>query len=241
MWDAVIRATPGRIAIVLMPDHLHVVHPLDVRVRLAAALSGFTRWRNHVRGEEGPQCAPVWTEPVEDDIKLRILIKYVHLNPCRSGLAPDPLAWPFSTHRDACGLALPGVVPQACHVAGFHRFVSSDPFVAIGGTPLPAGAVGVQQPFAVLDAVSALTRTPIVELRRRGPWRRLFLRAAHVLAPDARGKSIGDLVGATRDGAARAAARSKDGVQLVAKVLGDERFQALHTRAADWPGKNYRR
>lgn len=241
LWDAVVRATPGRIALALMPDHLHLVHPHDVHIRLAAAMSGFTRWRNHARGEEGALCAPVWIEPVEDETKLRILVKYVHLNPCRSGLASDPLAWPFSTHRDACGFALPAVVPQVRHVAGFHRFVSSDPFVVIAGTPLPDGAVAVHSPFAVLDAVSALTRTPIVELRRRGPWRRLFLRAAFVLAPDAARKSIGDLVGATRDGAARAAAGSKDGVQLVAKVLTDERFRALHTRPLEWPEHRYRR
>lgn len=239
LWDAVVRATPGRIALALMPDHLHVVHPHDVRIRLAAAMSGFTRWRNHACGEEGARCAPVWIEPVEDETKLRILVKYVHLNPCRSGLAADPLAWPFSTHRDACGLALPAVVPQARHVAGFHRFVSSDPFVVSGGTPLPDGALAVHSPFAVLDAVSALTRTPLPQMRRRVPGREPFLTAAFVLASDAARKSIGDLVGVGPDAAARAAA-SKPGVRLGANVLGDERFRALHTRPLEWPGKRYR-
>jgi REP element-mobilizing transposase RayT len=242
LWDAVVRATPGRIAIVLMPDHLHLVHPLDVRTPLAAALSGFTRWRHRACGGEGRLCAPVWSEDVADETKLRILVKYVHLNPCRSGLASDPLAWPFSTHRDACGLALPAVVPQARYVAGFHRFVSSDPFVVIGGTPLPDGAVAVHEPFAVLEAVSALTRTSLSQLRLRGSVARsLYLRAAFVLAPTAPRRAIGDLVGASRDGAARAAARSKGDVQLVAKVLSDERFPALHTRPLEWPGRPYRR
>jgi hypothetical protein len=152
----------------------------------------------------------------------------------------DPLAWPFSTHRDACGLAEPAVVPHARNVAAFHRFVSSDPFVVIGGTPLPDGVVAVREPFAVLEAVSAVTRTTIADLRRRGPSRRLFLRAAFVLAPDAPRKSIGDLVGATRDGAARAAAESKQGVRLVAKVIGDPRFGVLHHRPLEWPHMRYR-
>ena len=240
LWDAVVRATPGRIAMVLMPDHLHVVHPVDVRRPLAAAMSGFTRWRNHARGAEGPACAPLWVEEVEDEVKLRILVKYVHLNPCRARLVPDPLAWPFSTHRDRCGLALPGVVAPARSVKGFHRFVSSDPYCVIGGTPLPEGAVAVPEPFKVLEAVSALTRTTLAELRQRGPIRRLFLAAASVLAPEAPRRAIGDLVGATRDGAARCARLSADGVPLVARVLGDERFAALHTRSLEWPEKGYR-
>jgi len=129
---------------------------------------------------------------VADETKLRILVKYVHLNPCRAEIVSDPLAWPFCTHRDACGLALPQVVPQVQHVAAFHRFVSSDPFVVIGGTSLPEGA-RIGEPFAVLEAVSALTRTPIGDLRRRGAWRRLFLGAAFVLAPDASGAARGQM------------------------------------------------
>ena len=38
---------------VIMPDHIHLVHPFEVRERLAHACSGFTRWRNHTRCESG--------------------------------------------------------------------------------------------------------------------------------------------------------------------------------------------
>lgn len=37
----------------------------------------------------------------------------MHPNPCRARLVADPLAWPFSTHRDAVGLAVDPVVPRA--------------------------------------------------------------------------------------------------------------------------------
>jgi hypothetical protein len=43
LWSRVLRACPDPVAVALMPDHVHVVHRLDVRVRLAAALSGHTR------------------------------------------------------------------------------------------------------------------------------------------------------------------------------------------------------
>jgi len=240
LWDAVVRATPGRIALVLMPDHLHLVHPHDVRVPLAAALSGFTRWRNHACGKEGPRFAPVWIEEVADETKLRILVKYVHLNPCGAELVSDPLAWPFSTHRDRCGFAVPATVPQAHNTTGFHRFVSSDPYVVIGGTPLPDGAVAVDAPFAVLEAVSALTRTPLPWMRKRGLGRRLFLEAAFVLAPNAQRRAIGQLVAVRRETASRAGAASAGGVQLVARVLTDERFPALHTRPLEWSAIQYR-
>jgi hypothetical protein len=239
LWDVVTRATPGRIAVVLMPDHAHVVHPHDVRAPLAAALSGYTRWRNRARGGAGRLCAPLWIEEVNDDTKLRILVKYVHLNPCRAELVADPLAWPFSAHRDACGLAVPSAIPRARNVVRFHRFVSNDPFVVIGGTPMPEGAQGVREPFAVLEAVSAVTRTPLPWMRVRGQAQRLYLAAAFVVAHESARRAIGDLVGVGRDAAARAIASEGD-VRIVANVLGDERFALLHTRMLDWGPGRYR-
>jgi hypothetical protein len=160
----------------------------------------------------------------------------VHLNPSRSSLVTDPLVWPFSTHRDACGLAVPGVVPREHDVERFHRYVSSDPRVAVNGTPLPTlRPDAARSPEAVLHAVSAVTRTPLSWItQRRIPERRLYLRAALALCPDSGRRAIGDLVHLDRNAAARAAAGTDPAVDIVARVLGDPRFPALHDREMRW-------
>lgn len=53
-------------------------------------------------------------------------------------MVTDPLSWAFSTHRDACGLALDPVRKRVPDVHRFHRYVSADPTVAVDGTLLPA-------------------------------------------------------------------------------------------------------
>jgi hypothetical protein len=113
LWDRVVGAAPGLAALVLMPDHLHLLHAADVRIALARALSGYTRWLARRRGPRGPLIRPIEApEPLRDDGKIRRNVRYVHLNPCRGNLVRDPLAWPLSTHRDAVGLAPFPAVPS---------------------------------------------------------------------------------------------------------------------------------
>jgi hypothetical protein len=239
LWDAVVGATPDRIALVLMPNHVHLLHPLDVRVRLAHALSGFTRWWHHTHGTSGRMFAELPpAEPIVDLQKQRRQVRYVHLNPCRArGLASDPLAWPFSTHRDACGLAVPAVVDRAKDVVAFHRYVSSDPHVEVQGTALPDESLEARDPLAVLHAVSAVTRTPLSWLAHRVPARHLYLRAALHLCPKTDRTSIGELVGVGRNGAARAARGNDAQVRAVARAVGDRRLAPLHDRRLSWPAR----
>src|SRR5262245_50519672 len=121
LWDDVVRAAPDLAALVIMPNHLHLIHPHDVRRRLAAALSGFARRSNHADGRVGPRFEKIpRPQLLVDRQKVSRGIRYALLNPCRSSLAKDPLAWPLSTHRDACGLAVPSVVARVHDVERFH-------------------------------------------------------------------------------------------------------------------------
>jgi hypothetical protein len=241
LWDGVRRASPGLLALVLVPDHIHMVHPIDLRIRLAAALSGYVRWRNHHRGE----CRKVFErlrapKQLYDDVITRRCIRYIHLNPCKPKLASDPLGWPFVTHRDACGLAVPSIVGVVRDPARFHRHVSTDVHVSVTGTALPSGMVEARDATQVLDAVSAVTRTPLAALRIRGPGRTLYLQAARALCPQASAREIGSLVDAHPNTVLTAGQRRAAGVDIVARVLGDPRFAALHDQRLAWPAWWYR-
>ncbi len=235
LWDGILEAIPDPVALALMPDHVHMIHRRDVRERLAAALAGFTRVRNHARKERGPLFAPL--PPAEELVtadKISRQIRYVHLNPCRDHLVGDPLTWPFSTHRDACGLAVPRVVPRVNDPDRFHRHVSSDPDCRVDGTDLPAWTGQVCTPHDVLRAVSAVTRATRSMIIRRGPARALYLRAAGELCPTISPETIGRLVGVKRHAVARASSVVDPNVRIVATVVGDPRFRPLHVRILPW-------
>jgi REP element-mobilizing transposase RayT len=231
LWDALVRAAPGCAAFVIMPDHIHFVHPFDVRLRLARGISGFTRWRNHAHGKTErlfERLPPA--EPLTDEQKVLRTIRYVHLNPCRGKLVNDPLAWPFSTHRDACALAIPAAVPRVADVWWFHRYVSSDPSVHVDGTELPGVTVATHDPGQVLYAVSALTRTSLEAMCVRGAPRSLYLRAAAELCPNTPRANLCELVGVHRNTYRNATQRRDPAVRTVARVIGDPRFSPLHDR-----------
>ncbi len=219
-------------ALVLMPDHVHVqLTDATQLAPLAVALRSYAQWRNGARGESGP----VWEHratptPIRGSEHVERTTRYIHLNPCRRGLCHDPLAWPFSTHRDAVGLALPAVRRPVPDPEQFHAWVSGDPTVDARGTPLPGAPGAPARTWSlpqIAAAVSALTRTPDSALRTRGPVRSLLLCAAARLAvaPDA---VVAELAGVDRSTARRAAARRDRRVAVVERVIGDERFALLH-------------
>ncbi|MCB9683542.1 MAG: hypothetical protein H6735_00715 [Alphaproteobacteria bacterium] len=184
LWRRVLRVAPRTVALVVMPDHLHLLHASDNRLELAQALSGYARWRNRARGERGRVFEPLPSAiPIGTGDKRSRAIRYVHLNPCRARLVSDPLAWPLSTHRDALGLALPAAIRAHADPEDFHRYVSSDPSVNVDGTELPK-AGEAPDPERVLQAISALTRTPVAQLRCKGPARNLLVGAMRELCPE---------------------------------------------------------
>ena len=184
--DALFRITtrtfPELLALAVMPDHEHLVLPHDdVGDRLARAQSAFTRWRNHHRGER----AEVWAKPPPVEVvpgrRRGRVMRYVFLNANRKDLVDDPLAWPWTTYREALGLAFPLVGPLDVNPERLHHHVSNDETARIGGTPLPSR---VQRPVTwaeVVDAVLAVTRATPDAITRRGTVRALAVQAGWLL------------------------------------------------------------
>jgi hypothetical protein len=227
LWDQLLRSLPGVNILVLMPDHLHLLHAHDVRIPLAAVLSGYIRWRNHERGERGLGIVPLPpAEYLVDDEKIRRSFRYVALNPSRAGLVKDPLSWPLSTYRDSVGLAIDPVRRVHADPHALHAYVSADPSVDARGTALPIVTVGVPTPALVADAVSALIRVPLPDLRQRGRSRSLFLRAAKTLCEPAP-RVVAAQAGCSLETVRRARAGLDDEVRLIARVMGDPRFAGL--------------
>lgn len=230
LWDSLVPSVRLH-ALVLMPDHAHIVVAGPDQVpALMTALRNYARWRNRSRGEAGPVfehgIAPT---PVHDGSHLDRMRRYVHLNPCRAGLVDDPLAWPFSTHRDALGLAVPAAFRAERDPGRFHAYVSADPAVNVTGTTLPsprAASPGSATLDEVRAAVSSLTRTSDARLGRRGRARDLFIRAAAALT-SATSARIAEMVGISPSRVRHVAAEPDAAVQLVERVLGDPRFALI--------------
>jgi hypothetical protein len=238
LWDR-LTAAPGLRAAGLMPTHAHAFAAARALRPLQQAARSYALWRNARRGEAGP----VWQRgavpvTVDDPKHIQRTTRYIHLNPCREGLADDPLAWPFSTHRDAVGLAWPAVRPPVAEAEPFHRWVSADPSVHPSGSPLPDGrccpdgrSPGVPQLRA---AVSALTRTPMPELDRRGPARRLLIAAGRVLT-DLPTDVLAGAIGVAPSTVRRVEDRGlHEPLRLVERVLSDPRFGALCAGERPW-------
>jgi hypothetical protein len=240
LWMRLVRAFQGLQALCLMPNHIHLLHPTATAERLRQVLAGYARWRNAHRGESGP----VWQrippeEPIHGREKERRQERYVHLNPSRAGLATCPLGWPFSTHRDAVGLAAFPVRRAAPDRYEYQRYISSDPSVRVTGTELPNAPWRDPSPDEVRAAVSAVTRTPLSLLRRRGPARTLLVRSLRALT-SASAREIAVLTGTSVRNVERAPTVRDRGVEIVATVIGDPRFPALSDEDLQirWRGAN---
>lgn len=180
LWHAILRAVPGPTALCLMPNHIHLVCAESRAARVGRALSGFVRWRNARSGETGRLIArSPEPESIIGETKLRRQIRYVHLNPCRAHLVQDPIAWPYSTHLDAVGLASPAVRKAYFEPHRLHAYISADPAVSPDGTELPVPPGRLLSLDEVLTGVTAAMRTPAeLLLQRRAPGRQLLLECA---------------------------------------------------------------
>ena len=233
LWARLARLGPLR-AVALMPDHVHYVTRAVVWAAWLAALNGYARWRNHRREE--------LTGRKHVDRTLR----YTHLNPCRDRLASDPLAWPFTTHRDAVGLAIPGLIAPDPRPERFHAYVSGDPSVHPDGTDLPFGLHGLRDPSVeqVADVVSALTRTVLDDLYRRGPARTLFIQALAACTPMSK-RAIAAELGISHTTVVATAPIPASSLNKVERTLGDPRFPALQswdlTGTRAWQGYRHAR
>lgn len=96
LWARLRAACPAALAMVLMPDHVHLVGPAGLLARLRAVLSAFTA-RFGVRFDLLPP------QPAHSRAIALRMVRYVLLNPVREGLVDDPWSWPWSTLRDLGG------------------------------------------------------------------------------------------------------------------------------------------
>jgi hypothetical protein len=229
LWTRIHHLGPI-VAAAIMPDHIHVIARRIAWELWLGCLSGFARWRNHHRGEHGervwlPAPAP---EPLRSRKHLDRTLRYVHLNPCRDGLADDPLAWPYTTHRDAVGLALPALVATERDPYRFHAYVSSDPSVAVDGTDLPYGMRGLKDHQAedIAAAVSALTRTTSEGLRTRGAARSLLIQGLVALTSLSH-REIARLLDISPGTVGHTPPIPGASLAKLERVLGDHRFGPL--------------
>ena len=227
LWSTVVRSAPGAVAICIMPDHVHVLVPGDVRARLGVALGGYARWRNARTGGRGRlwQRLPSAVE-VRGDKKVRRNLRYIHLNPCRAGLTTDPLAWPLSTHLDLVGLALDPVRRRHDDPAHIHAYISGDPTCSLDGTYLPGLPGGPVDAGSVLDAVSMSTRTPRQHLRRSRATRELAIRCLRCLTPLS-DVHIARRLGVSRTSLPRPRTGLDAGVRIIERLAADPRLTPL--------------
>lgn len=235
LWTRAAAAAPGLAALVVMPDHLHLLHPTDVHLPLGQALSGWVRWRHARRGETGAVFAPSPPPQRVDGPKhIARMIRYIALNPCRSRLVFDPLAWPLSSYRDAVGLSLAPVCAPRRDPRAFHAWVSSDPSCLVDGTPWPSGLIGRASADSLAEAVLALHRASPDALRRRGPIRGSFLRAARALGPTDTARVV-DLAACSKVAFYETQQGLSPATRVVASVVDDPRFRALLSGPWDSP------
>nr|AYM52771.1 hypothetical protein [Simulacricoccus ruber] len=106
LWKAKEAFGVAVLAYCLMPNHFHLVaRPPDV-----PALSAFMQWwmtahvRRHHRRQQGS--GHVWqgrykSFPIQEDVHLMAVLRYVLLNPVRAGLVARAGDWPFSSLQEA--------------------------------------------------------------------------------------------------------------------------------------------
>lgn len=126
-------------AIVLLPDHLHMIWTLedldlDYSVRVSAFKKRFTREWLASGGAEAPVARGqrrhrlrgvwqrrFWEHTIRDARDFKMHLDYIHINPVKHGLARQPKDWSWSSFRryvqmgeydeDWCGrVELPGTV-----------------------------------------------------------------------------------------------------------------------------------
>lgn len=181
---------PQSAARCVMPNHLHVLDPTQeadhaVKRRLITFKLLELEKRLKIPFEAWEKVAA--PAPVRDSRKWLTDLRYIHLNPCRDGLVSDPLAWPWSTHRDWVGLSPDqslfhwewrALVPWSGKgwEARFHQYISGDPSTGhSGGTVFPGQEnvpVGTRPAMGV--DLAHLRGEPISVTRLVEAWVALF-------------------------------------------------------------------
>lgn len=229
LWDLFRVHTPQPVALVLMPDHVHLQHQHGLYPRLVRVARAYAKWLNNRRGVAEPLWEPIpQAHLLADRQKRQRGERYIGLNPTRKALVDDPLAWPYSTHRDATGLTADPIRPRHHRPHDYHRYISSDPSVDIEGTALPCAPArlpeGLEGLYAVKEAISALYRTTEAALARRGPTRTALIASLRCVE----GVTVGDICDFTKTTRRTVQRIAAVPDRMVERVLCDPRFTLLH-------------
>jgi hypothetical protein len=237
LWRALRRAFPLALAVVLMPNHLHLVEvvlgALEAREVLRHAIAAAMRDLGCGCWEEVPE-----VEELPDTQRVLRAVRYALNNPCRAFLTADPLRWAWSTFRDVhLAVADPWVTPgrlaslldadEPGFASWFHQYVTEDSHVHPGARVMPAGPVRREQPVRGLleieRAVLLASRRRPGALRRRDGCRPLFIGLAEQQGWRATA-TIADRLGVTPDGVRRARRSSAVDIAAAARCLEDPRL-----------------
>jgi len=86
LWKRILVEVPEVFAFVIMPNHLHLLHVVDVRLQLAHAIGSYVHERNARRGWNTAGVKPLPpADPVASFEKQRRDERYVYLNPREQG------------------------------------------------------------------------------------------------------------------------------------------------------------
>ncbi len=143
-------------AYVLMPNHVHLLATPASRESMSRVMQAlgrcYVRWFNARHGRTGT----LWegryrSTVVETDRYLLACMRYLDMNPVRSGLVDDPGAYRWSSHRHYLGLAVDALVTE--HPA----------YWALGNTPFERQMAyrrmfDATPPAGEIDAIRAATQ-----------------------------------------------------------------------------------
>lgn len=187
-WRILSRNFPGAMACVLMPNHVHLI------LQSSDAAQDHRRFRGALSILGLPWQPFPEPQPVPDKKHLWRLVRYTHLNPCRSFLCDDPLKWEWSTYRDYVGAAWPrwpdldlvrknlGWSRVSDWPALIHARTSADQTVKAEGTPTPRLHSGEQAAHASVEAICTaglrVFRIMPQRLQERFPFRAAIVQCA---------------------------------------------------------------
>ena len=98
-------ACPELLAFCLMGTHLHLVVELATFDLARECIERMSNALDATAEERGvAHLAVPHMQTLEDDHAVLRYVAYAHNNPVKARMVEDPLAWPFSSHRDVYGL-----------------------------------------------------------------------------------------------------------------------------------------
>lgn len=242
-WWRLRRRFPKVGACVLMPNHFHILifTPDADRTRWELGVE-LRAWTQRFHPGRSVWCAIPEVSPIRDHLHLRRQIRYVHLNPCRAGLATDPIQWEWSTHRDAVGCveeawpsreALSEAFESPLSLLGenIHRYVSKDPSVSVVGSPMvrtPRPGQPISASSSAILSASAIALRKELTIKDR-TVRNLAIQVSHRLCLKPEPKSFY----ITQSGWNRVLRKpvSESGIQAALRVLHDPRCHMWKEKA----------